>query len=243
VLPDELHWLMHRVPAQLLGHPEVIAKALINRLNIQVNISTQSYRPRFFSLLKRDTRPFSFVLRKTKICSTSAPRFGLRNNLIFIFGGNMKTKVILTSLLFCLCAAALCFAAADGFLGTWKLNEAKSKIAAGTAKNSTVVYEASGDSIKITIDGTGVDGKPSHIEWTGKYDGKDYPVTGAPTYDTFAVTQVDDHTLHIAAKKGGKNTLTAHIVLSADGKTRTVTTTGTDAKGAKVRSIAVYDKQ
>lgn len=154
----------------------------------------------------------------------------------------MKTKAILTSLLFCLCTAALSWAA-DGFLGTWKLNEAKSKIVAGTPKNSTVVYEAAGDSMKITIDGTGVDGKPTHNEWTGKYDGKDYPVTGDATADTRAVTQVDDHTLHVVVKKGGKITLTAHIVLSADGKSRTVTTTGTDANGAKVRSTAVYDKQ
>ena len=155
----------------------------------------------------------------------------------------MKTRAILTSLLFCFVAAAFSVAAADGFLGTWKLNEAKSKLAAGVAKNSTVVYAVAGDSIKITIDGTGADGQPAHNEWTGKYDGKDYPVTGDSTSDARSVTLVNDHTLHVVVKKGGKPTLTAHIVLSADGKTRTVTTSATDATGAKVTSTAVYDKQ
>jgi hypothetical protein len=154
----------------------------------------------------------------------------------------MKTRAILASFFVCCFAVAVAFAA-DGFMGTWKLNEAKSKISQGAPKNSTVVYEAAGDNIKVTIDGVGADGKPSHSEWTGKYDGKDYPVTGDAASDTRSVTRVDEHTLHAVAKKGGNTTLTAHIVLSADGKTRTVTTTSTDAKGAKVTSTAVYDKQ
>ncbi|HYL63449.1 MAG TPA: hypothetical protein VE077_12600 [Candidatus Methylomirabilis sp.] len=155
----------------------------------------------------------------------------------------MKTRAILTSLLFCFFAAALSQAAGDGFIGTWKLNEAKSKLAAGVAKNSTVVYAVADDGVKITIDGTGPDGQPAHNEWTGKYDGKDYPVTGDPSADTRAATLMNDHTLHVVVKKGGKTTVIAHIVLSADGKSRTVTTTSTNAEGAKVRSTAVYDKQ
>lgn len=154
----------------------------------------------------------------------------------------MKTRPILMSLFLCFFAASVALAA-DGFLGTWKLNEAKSKLNPSIGKNTTVVYEAVGDDIKVTIDGTGVDGQPVHDEWTGKYDGKDYPVTGNPAADSRAVTRVDEHTLHVVVKKGGKTTLTAHIVLSADGKTRTVTVTGTDSKGAKVTSTAIYDKQ
>lgn len=53
-----------------------------------------------------------------------------------------------------LLAAATCFAANDALMGTWKLNESKSKITAGAPKNNTVVYEAAGDGIKVTIDGT-----------------------------------------------------------------------------------------
>ena len=127
-------------------------------------------------------------------------------------------------------------------LGTWKLNEAKSKLSPGTGKNTTVIYAAAGDSVKVTVDGVDANGKPAHNEWTGKFDGKDYPLTGDPASDMRSYKRVDDHTLALTNKKGGKATLTGNIVLSADGKTRTVTINGTDAKGKKFTSTAVYDK-
>ena len=102
---------------------------------------------------------------------------------------------------------------------------------------------AAGDSVKVTIDGTDSEGKPLHSEWTGKLDGNDYPVTGDPSVDMRSIKKVDDHTLTATQKKDGKVTTTARIVLSADGKTRTVAASGTDAKGKKVSSTALYDKQ
>jgi hypothetical protein len=154
----------------------------------------------------------------------------------------MKAKTCALTFVLCLIAGAECFAS-DVQMGTWKLNEAKSKIAAGASKNNTVVYEAAGDSVKVTLDGTAPDGTPTHNEWTGKFDGKDYPSTGNPNEDMRSVKQLDDRTLHVVSKKGGKVVLTAHVVVSADGKTRTVTVNGTDSKGNKYRSIAVYEKQ
>jgi hypothetical protein len=154
----------------------------------------------------------------------------------------MKARATVLTLALCFVGAAVCFAA-DGFMGTWKLNETKSKLSPGTPKNSTVVYEASGDNVKVTIDGTDSDGKPAHNEWTGKFDGKDYPVTGDPSSDSRSLKEIDDHTLTFAVKKGDKVTTTGRIVLSADGKIRTVTTSGTDSKGKKISGTAVYDKQ
>ena len=153
----------------------------------------------------------------------------------------MKARGIVLSLVVCFFAVAVCFAA-DAFTGTWKLNEAQSKIGAGAVKNSTVVYEAAGDEVKVTIDGTDNEGKATHNEWTGKFDGKDYPVTGDPSSDARALKMVNDHTIAFTVKKGGKVTITGRIVVSADGKTRTVHTT-TDVNGKKVSSTAVYDKQ
>jgi hypothetical protein len=155
----------------------------------------------------------------------------------------MKLRTSVLTLALCFVAAVVCFAASDVQMGTWKLDEAKSKVAAGVQKNTTVVYEAAGDSVKVTIDGTSSDGKPVHNEWTGKFDGKDYPVTGDTTSDTRSVKQIDDHTLTFAAKKGGKVTISGRIAVAADGKTRTVTSTATDAAGKKLKSTAVYDKQ
>jgi hypothetical protein len=128
-------------------------------------------------------------------------------------------------------------------LGTWKLNEAKSKIPAGFPKNTSVTYEAAGDSFKATVDGMNAQGKPTHTVWIGKFDGKDYPVTGDATADTRALKQIDDHTLEMTAKKGGKVTLTGKIVVAADGKSRTLTASGTDSMGMKIEGMSFYDKQ
>jgi hypothetical protein len=156
--------------------------------------------------------------------------------------GDMKAKTIVLTLALCFVAAAVCFAD-DAFTGTWKLNEAKSKMAPNAPKNNTVVYEAAGDNVKITVDGIGNDGKPTHDEWTGKFDGKDYAVTGNPNSDMRSYTKIDDHTLGFNVKKGGKVTTSGRVVVSADGKSRTVTTSGTDPQGKKFKSTAVYDKQ
>lgn len=155
----------------------------------------------------------------------------------------MKKKMILCLLASMFAVVAVCFAADDLNMGTWKLNEAKSKISAGSPKNSTVVYAAAGDSIKVTVDGTDPDGKPLHNEWTGKFDGKEYPLTGDTNADMRSYKRVNAHTLTITNKKDGKVTTTGRIVISADGKTRTLTASGTDAKGVKTSMTAVYDKQ
>ncbi|MGH9881479.1 MAG: hypothetical protein ACRD6N_08605 [Pyrinomonadaceae bacterium] len=154
----------------------------------------------------------------------------------------MKAKTIVLTLALYLVPAVVCFAS-QLEMGTWKLNEAKSKIAPGAVKNHTVTYEAAGDNVKVTVDGTDRDGKPTHNEWTGKFDGKDYPVTGDPASDARSYKMVGDRTLKLTIKKGGKVMVTGRIVMSADGKSRTVTTSGTDPQGKKFKSIAVFDKQ
>ena len=153
----------------------------------------------------------------------------------------MKARTLLLSMALCFVGTTVCFAQ-NPHMGTWKLNEAKSKIAAGFPKNSTVVYEAQGDNVKVTMDGTR-DGNPTHTEWTGKFDGKDYPVTGDPTADTRSYTKIDDHTLAVASKKDGKVVISGRTVVSADGKSRTAHLTRTDSAGKTVSSTVVYDKQ
>ena len=153
----------------------------------------------------------------------------------------MKTKMVGFSFILSVVAAAFCLAADDPMVGTWKLNEAKSKLAPGAPKNNTVVYAVAGDQMKVTVDGTDADGKSIHSEWTGKFDGKDYPVTGDATADMRSYKK-EGKDLELTNKKDGKVTSTGKVVVSADGKTRTVTINYTDAKGAKMTSTAVYDK-
>ena len=155
----------------------------------------------------------------------------------------MKTRTIALTLVTLFVGVTMSFAAANPNLGTWKLNEAKSKLSPGTPKNLTVVYEAAGDKIKVTIDGVDGQGKPTHNEWTGKFDGKDYPVTGDPNSDSRALKEIDARTSELTVKKNDKVTMTGKIAVAADGKSRTVTVSGTDTAGKKVTSTAVYDKQ
>jgi hypothetical protein len=154
----------------------------------------------------------------------------------------MKTKMIVLALVLGLAAASECFAQ-DVHMGTWKLNVAKSQLPNGVGRNHTVVYEAAGDQIKCTVDGTNPDGTATHNEWTGKFDGADYAVTGDPQADMRAYKVANPNTLDLTEKKGGKVVLTGKIVVAPDGKSRTLTISGTTAQGRKFKQIAVYDKQ
>ena len=156
--------------------------------------------------------------------------------------GHMKTKTFGLILSFFFFGSAICFAA-DPHMGTWKLNEAKSKITPGTAKFTTVTFKNTSGNIRVTADGMDANGKPMQVEWSGKFDGKDYRVTGDPNADTRAYRKVDDRTLEVTIKKNGKVTVKSRTVVSADGKTRTGNVSGTTPNGKKFKNVAVYDKQ
>jgi hypothetical protein len=133
-------------------------------------------------------------------------------------------------------------AATNPHMGTWKLNEAKSKIPAGMGKNTTVVYAEQKDKIKVTVDGVDKDGKSTHSVWVGKFDGKAIPVKGNLPYNSVAYRVVNDHTNDITTWKDGKMVWNGRITVSKDGKSRTVTINGTGADGKKFKGKAVYDK-
>jgi len=154
----------------------------------------------------------------------------------------MKVKIILLTLVMFFLSAVVC-SADSPHMGTWKLNEAKSKFAAGATKNHTVVYQAAGADTKVTVDGTDGSGAAVHSEWTGKFNGRYYAVTGSPTSDMRSYTRVNSRTLSFREKKGGKVVLTGTITVSRNGKHRTVTTTAKDSKGKWAHNTAMYDKQ
>jgi hypothetical protein len=154
----------------------------------------------------------------------------------------MKPKMILFGLGILFASAVVC-AAQSPHMGTWKLNEAKSKFPKGATKNHTVVYEMVGDDVKVTVDGTDATGGAIHNEWTGKFDGKSYAVTGDPSHDMRSYRKINTRTLSIRNTQGGKPVANGTITVSRDGKTRTVVTRTRNAKGVWVSSTGVYDKQ
>jgi hypothetical protein len=133
----------------------------------------------------------------------------------------------------------------DPFVGTWRMNVAKSKYSPGpTPKSVTSTYEAAGKGYKVSVRNEPASGPVQQYSYTTTADGTDAKVTGNnPNADTIAVKRVNANTLEIVNKKNGKATTTQRNVVSADGKTRTVTTTGVDAQGQKVNNVAVFEKQ
>ena len=126
-------------------------------------------------------------------------------------------------------------------VATAKLNAAKSN---STYKSGTSVFEAAGDGIKATVDLVATDGTAYHWSFSGKYDGKDNPVTGSnPFGDSVALTRIDAHTVKLTVKQGGKETVTQTIVIAPDGKSRTTTVKGMNAQGQPIEGMSYYEKQ
>ena len=129
-------------------------------------------------------------------------------------------------------------------VGTWKLNPAKSTYAQGQGlKSATIVYEAAGAGIKVTVDQVPATGPAVHFTYTANYDGKDVPLVGSPFGDTAARTRVNPTTTKTVNKKDGQILSTLTIVTSADGKTLTVTAAGKNVAGQNIDSVSVYEKQ
>jgi hypothetical protein len=134
--------------------------------------------------------------------------------------------------------------AADAVVGTWKLNVAKSTFSPGPApKSQTRVYSESAQGITVAVKTTAADGKESSTTLTFKEDGKAYPISGNPDFDTVSVTRVDAFTTHSTQMKAGATVGTAIRTVSKDGKTLTFAQKVTRANAEKYDDVAVYDRQ
>ena len=128
------------------------------------------------------------------------------------------------------------------WIGTWKLNPAKSTSAPDRYKRVITKIQPWNDSVKVSYDMVGVRGGVSHLEWVGKFDGKDYRVSGADYLMTNAYTQLDERSYQIVVKVEGAVAATAHVEISPDGKTLTTVTTEKDSHGNSIMTTAVYEK-
>ena len=163
----------------------------------------------------------------------------------------MKPKTILIVLMRVNLTVALLLAgtlpahAQESLYGTWKMNAAKSKYSPGPIPKSNIaIWEEFQGGVKLTVDVVPANGGTQHFESSGKFDGKDNPVTGNnPDGDAMAFSKIDARTYQVVNKKDGKATLTARIVVAADGKTRITTQTGKNAKGKTVKNTMLYEKQ
>jgi hypothetical protein len=135
----------------------------------------------------------------------------------------------------------------DPFVGTWKLNVAKSKYGnVQPPKSQTRTVEAQGKGVKVSFEGVNADGSKIAYSYTTNYDGKDSPITGvgqANGADTLAVKRVDANSTTAELKKAGKVVAKTKSEVSKDGKTLSIDNKGTGADGKPRNVVSVYDKQ
>jgi hypothetical protein len=149
-----------------------------------------------------------------------------------------STKLMLGLLGF---AAALC--AANPFVGTWKMNPAKTTYKVGTApKEQTVTVTEDGGTLMVKMVGTQADGKPISISYSAPATGGEGKILESSPYDSITYKLKGKSEQEVTYKKGGKTVFTTHSKLSKDGKTRTSSTKGLNAAGQKVESVTVYDR-
>ncbi len=157
----------------------------------------------------------------------------------------MRTKPLVWSLLFGAATVVVGGSAfaGDNWVGTWKLDPAKSHLAANAVQAQTLTFESTPAGIKLVSTGTDAQGKPTKTAYTSKFDGKDVPWTGNPLADTACPKRIDDYSYENVWKKDGKPVVTSRISVSKDGKTLTINQSEKDASGAPIKSVAVYDRQ
>ena len=144
----------------------------------------------------------------------------------------------------CVLAWSVVVHASDIQVGTWKADVAKSTFSPGPPiKAQLSKIEPVENGIKLVSDRTNNDGSVTHIAYTVKYDGKDYPVAGDPGRDAVSSKRIDDFTIETLSKKGGKVTTTLRIAYAHDGQSRTETATGTDPQGRPIKNVVFWNKQ
>jgi hypothetical protein len=143
-------------------------------------------------------------------------------------------------------AAGPLMAQGNPFVGTWKLNLAKSKFEGGPApKSQTRTVTLEGIGAKYAFEGEAADGSKFSYSFTTAYDGKDCAITGTGTpggADALTLKKGGDKTEGVL-KKGGVEIGKATSEVSKDGKTTTVKIKGKTADGKEFKTEAVYDKQ
>jgi hypothetical protein len=151
----------------------------------------------------------------------------------------------LRKVIFAMVVIPMALWATDRQVGTWKMNMEKSTFASGmpAPKGETLVIEEQEGGLKVVSNGLSPEGKPTHFEYSVKYDGKDYPVTGSAAVDSISARRIDANTIETTRKKNGVVVTSNTSSISKDGKTRTNIFHGKNAKGEPRTWTAIFDRQ
>jgi len=143
-------------------------------------------------------------------------------------------------------------AADNPFIGTWKLNVAKSKFSqaylalqkVAAPKEEMIVFREAGDQLELTATGTRTDGSPISSKSTRPAQGGAIKYQqGGPEGVTTILTVLEPGNSYTTSMRDGKQFQVGHAVISKDGKALTVTYKGTDPQGKPFEQVIVFDKQ
>lgn len=148
-----------------------------------------------------------------------------------------------TRILFLFLAFAAGLSAADPFVGTWKLNPAKTKYTKGMAPiDQTVTYSEDGSDFDVMVKGTSPDGNVISVHFTVPATRGNGKIIEAP-YDGVSGSKTNANERDISFTKGGNIAYMVGSKLSAKGKILTVSVRGTNPAGQTVDGTNVYDRQ
>jgi hypothetical protein len=155
----------------------------------------------------------------------------------------MKRRIgVLAFLVVVLAAGSVLLAQSNPFVGTWKLDVAKSKYVPGPAPQSqTRTWDDKG---MVMVNGVNAAGKSTSYGYTVTGDGKEYPTMGAipNTADKLTSKKIDANTVEVNFTKAGKHVETANFKVSADGKTLTIHAKGATDAGP-FDNLQIWEKQ
>ena len=158
-----------------------------------------------------------------------------------------QSLIILVAMLpiFMTLASAITAQSSETWYGTWRLNLAKSSYNPRTVLRSQVlnIEPSPQGGFTVVIDSVTSRGERTRSESDVRFDDHDYPVKGAEPVIMRRYRRVDDRAFEFVSKTDGKVTTSSKVVISGDGRTQTVTTTGRNPRGIAVNNIAVYEKQ
>lgn len=140
--------------------------------------------------------------------------------------------------------------AADPFVGTWKLNLAKSDFNPGHPKNisQTLQIRATNNGLRVVMDGVDSQQKIIHTDGMIKFDHTSYPLLvnaaeNVASYMNVSIKRIDKNTIHGTIKLAGREIQSGWDVVSEDGMTMTSSSEGISTDGTRFLNILVYDKQ
>jgi hypothetical protein len=131
-------------------------------------------------------------------------------------------------------------------LGTWKFVPEKSTASPGSLpyESMTLKFSVSGEGLRGDADGVDADGDPIKGIFTIVADGKYYPVTGMPEFNSSSYIRVSDRNTVYIRQRNGTTVIAGSRIVSDDGNALVFREKAVDNLGRETgNALLVFEKQ